>query len=74
MNINSYYCNHFTVFSSYRYFYPSKAIINYKQFGVGVGLGVGLGVGIGLGVGVGVGLGVGLTFSYLSKRDFSLIF
>ena len=58
------------VFSSYRYFYPSKAIINYKQFGVGVG--VGLGVGIGLGVGV--GLGVGLTFSYLSKRDFSLIF
>ena len=60
------------VFSSYRYFYPSKAIINYKQFGVGVGLGVGLGVGIGLGVGV--GLGVGLTFSYLSKRDFSLIF
>ena len=40
MNINSYYCNHFTVFSSYRYFYPSKAIINYKQFGVGVGLGV----------------------------------
>ena len=60
------------VFSSYRYFYPSKAIINYKQFGVGVGLGVGLGVGSGLGVGV--GLGVGLTFSYLSKRDFSLIF
>jgi len=50
MNINSYYCNHFTVFSSYRYFYPSKAIINYKQFWVGVGLGNGDGVGLVLGL------------------------